>query len=82
MGAAVTMADMLRERTEPMVRVVWTTTSQYEAQVPASLWERFGGQAGETHNPVDQYLTDLETSREYSDVSTIYRVVDDAEPVT
>lgn len=71
------------EQTVPTVRVVWTTTRQYEAQVPASLWEKLGGRLGATGDgPVDQYLTDLETSREYSDVVVLYRDVDDTEPVT
>lgn len=70
----------LSEQTMPMVRVVWSTTRQYEAHVPASLWDRFAGKAGPTGDgPLDQYLIDLETSREYSDVSVIYRDVDDAE---
>jgi hypothetical protein len=58
-----------RARTEKLVHVIWETTTQHEAYVPAAAWDRMGGVLGDTTDSgVEGYLSDVERDEREPDV--------------
>lgn len=60
-GVAPDDLSVYRARRElAHVRVVWSTTRQYETYVSAADWERIGGAEGPVNDVVAAFLADLE----------------------